>query len=647
MIAIFFFYGLAFFLMGLAIYVYPKGESEFALVRHLWLISAFGIIHGINEWLDMFMLINAPDKILPLQIIALFVLPLSFLFLIKFGAITIIGIKKKYSALNALPLILFILWGCVTILSKDIFLLGNIWARYLLGVTGIFLTSYAIILIAAEFKKQKFVSVARDLKIAAGAFFVYGILSGLIVSKAGFFPASIFNCEAFFNLTRVPSQLFRALCALIIAYSMIRFLGIFNWETKQKIASLLARTKESRDKLESRVKERTKDLNLANAQLTKEKIFSDSVINSLPGIFYLFDTNANFLRWNKNVEIVSKYSAEELSGMCMLDFFVEKDKKLVFESIQRVMRDGESVVEAGLISKDGKVVPYFLTGLRLTVDNERYLVGMGIDITERRKAEAILRRDKDTFEKLVAERTKELVDTQAELHKAKRLSDIGMLAAVVAHELRNPLAAIEIAAYNIKHKNKNALLDRHLYNITKKIAESNQIISNLLFYSRLRKPDYSDVDIIEILEECIASVKQMYPASNIYITRIFHGLNIFTIAADPVQMRELFSNIINNSFDALRGTLPELLVSLARIDCDNIKIQFQDNGCGISEKVLSRIYDPFFTTKAKGTGLGLAVCSQIVNLHNGKLKITSQDGKGTTVTVILPIKQNRIRKLKK
>ena len=205
MIAIFFFYGLAFFIVGLAIYVYPKSDSEFALVRHLWLICAFGIVHGANEWIDMFILINEPNKIFLLQIIGLFALPVSFLFLVKFGVRIIIGVKKNYTVLNALPLILFIARGCITILSRDVFLLGNIWARYLLGVPGIFLTSYAIILIAAEFKKQGFISVARDLKIAAGAFFVYGILSGLVVPKAGFFPASVFNCETFFNLTRIPS----------------------------------------------------------------------------------------------------------------------------------------------------------------------------------------------------------------------------------------------------------------------------------------------------------------------------------------------------------------------------------------------------------------------------------------------------------
>lgn len=109
---------------------------------------------------------------------------------------------------------------------------------------------------------------------------------------------------------------------------------------------------------------------------------------------------------------------------------------------------------------------------------------------------------------MVEEKTFELVAAQLDLEQAKRLSDIGVLAATVAHELRNSPATINIAVSNIKRKAKNPDLDKHLRNIEKKIAESNQIINNLLFYSRIKSPSYEKVNIMSIIEECVNVAKK-------------------------------------------------------------------------------------------------------------------------------------------
>ena len=115
-------------------------------------------------------------------------------------------------------------------------------------------------------------------------------------------------------------------------------------------------------------------------------------------------------------------------------------------------------------------------------------IAQGHDITERKIAEEVLKRDKDTIEKLVVKRTQELLNVQVELERSKRLSDIGTLAATVAHELRNPLGVIRTAVYNIKRKAKNEALESHLSNIQKKVSDSDRIINDLLFYARIRLP---------------------------------------------------------------------------------------------------------------------------------------------------------------
>jgi PAS domain S-box-containing protein len=138
----------------------------------------------------------------------------------------------------------------------------------------------------------------------------------------------------------------------------------------------------------------------AEEALRKEKTFSETMINSLPGIFYLFDEDGHFLRWNRNFELISGYSSEEMEKMNPLDLFSGDEKKLLGEAIQEVFIKGDSHVEANFISKDGRRTPYYFTGLRFTSDNRPYLVGMGIDIAERKLAENALHESEALFRKL-------------------------------------------------------------------------------------------------------------------------------------------------------------------------------------------------------------------------------------------------------
>jgi signal transduction histidine kinase len=259
------------------------------------------------------------------------------------------------------------------------------------------------------------------------------------------------------------------------------------------------------------------------------------------------------------------------------------------------------------------------------------------DITEKKKAEEILKRDKQTLEKLVIERTKELLDKQLELEQAKRLSDIGTLAATVAHELRNPLAAIKLAAHNIKRKAETDIFEKHLHNIDKKVDESNHIINNLLFYSRLKTPHFGKVDLCAVVSESLDSVGARH--ANLGVNVQNHCGADITLTADVYQMKELFNNILNNAFEAVPEGNGFVTINIVA-EGGFIRAVIADNGSGIPEEIMNRIYEPFFSTKAKGTGLGLAVCSQIVKLHKGSINIKSELQNGTTVTINLPVENS-------
>ncbi len=250
-------------------------------------------------------------------------------------------------------------------------------------------------------------------------------------------------------------------------------------------------------------------------------------------------------------------------------------------------------------------------------DGSPVILEMDIDVTEQRRA------------------ADALIATKIELERAKRLSDIGTLAATVAHELRNPLAAILMAAENIQRKSKEAAaFDHQFRTIEKKIEESDQIINNLLFYSRLRSPDLKSVKIHDIIQRCV-DLAENQSAGKVVFTKRFDPVKSALIEADALQMQEVFSNLLNNARDSITDGRGTIEVSALQ-DRDTVTAKIKDNGVGIEKKNLERIFDPFFSTKAKGTGLGLTVCREIIHMHGGAIGFRSEPGKGTAVEIVLP-----------
>jgi len=311
--------------------------------------------------------------------------------------------------------------------------------------------------------------------------------------------------------------------------------------------------------------------------------------------------------------------------------------------LQQAVRENRNIgpAELEILLPSGKRWFALASGAPI-LDNEGKIIG-GVavteDITERKLMEAVLKRDKQIVEKLVDDRTRELLEVQLELERARRLSDIGTLSATVAHELRNPLAAMSMAAYNIERKAGSPELEKHLSTISKKIAESDQIINNLLFYSRLKPPSLETVNIRGLIEECV-EVLEKRSRQKIDLIKDVDSISDITIEADPIQIREVFNNIFNNARDAVPSENP--VIQVGAVDDEKfVKVSIEDNGPGIAKDIIDKIFDPFFTTKAKGTGLGLSVCRQIVGMHDGEITVKRGLTKGTCILVRLPKKQER------
>ncbi len=219
----------------------------------------------------------------------------------------------------------------------------------------------------------------------------------------------------------------------------------------------------------------------------------------------------------------------------------------------------------------------------------------------------------------------ELRRLEEQLRHAERLSYLGKMASWVAHEIRNPLTSIDGFAQllpDVRDEEKKLL---YISEIRKGTERINRIIDDILTFARTRKIEFAKVNLRQLIED---------------ITRDIRAKVLLSYDGDPIirgdedSIRRLFVNLITNSIEAMdqNGTIKINFYSK-----DNFVLtEIIDNGKGISERDLKNLFTPFFTTKPRGTGLGLAIVKKIIDDHNGKIEIRSEEGKGTTCLVYLP-----------
>jgi len=256
------------------------------------------------------------------------------------------------------------------------------------------------------------------------------------------------------------------------------------------------------------------------------------------------------------------------------------------------------------------------------------------EITKRKNAEEMLKEYSEKLEYMVEERTKKLEKAQERLRRQEKLAAIGELASVVSHELRNPIGVIGNSVYYLSMKLKDAdeKTRKHLNILQREVQRSNGIITDLLNFSRVRPPSLEKSDLNSIVKEALTDIK--FPENITLETQLAEKLP--RIPLDPDQIRRVFQNIISNASGSMPGG--GRLEIKTGIKEDFVEITFKDTGEGISKENLPKIFEPLFTTKAKGTGLGLAMVKSIVDSHKGDIEVESEVGKGSSFTVKLPIK---------
>lgn len=258
---------------------------------------------------------------------------------------------------------------------------------------------------------------------------------------------------------------------------------------------------------------------------------------------------------------------------------------------------------------------------------------------------AEMRAERIEGEKIASERAR--LAAEAELLKRERLSVLGQLTATVAHELRNPLSAIRNTLFTVREVATNAgvKLDRPIARMERSIERCDRIISDLLEYTRNRELNRTELRFDGWLADMLA--EQSVPAPVVLERQLAAADAVVSVDAD--RIRRVVINLVENAAQALGEVAPDrekrITVRTSVVNGE-VLLDVEDNGPGIAPENLEKIFEPLFSTKSFGTGLGLPTVKQIVNQHGGTIAVDSAVGRGTCVSVRLPLAAEAMKEMK-
>jgi PAS domain S-box-containing protein len=307
-----------------------------------------------------------------------------------------------------------------------------------------------------------------------------------------------------------------------------------------------------------------------------------------------------------------------------------------------IMADWPSVADAlrrrspPMVRREVKVDgAWYLQVFFHSAELDRVLVYL-IDITDRKQAEEATRKAQA---ELIEQRQHEKEHAEAELARmrdrlvrATRLAAIGQVSASIAHDLRNPLGTVRNAAYYLERRlpKDQPEVAEYLGIINQEVAAADRIIANLLAVARAKAPIKQDVDVGQAIREALAGTGQAEAVR----LRMTLAPEPFIVRADPDQMGQVFRNLVTNAVEAMGGG-GEIVVEAAR-DADGDSIVLRDTGPGVAQEIREIVFEPLITTKAKGIGLGLTICHQIIECHGGGIELIDKDKPGAAFRIRLP-----------
>jgi len=349
----------------------------------------------------------------------------------------------------------------------------------------------------------------------------------------------------------------------------------------------------------------------ARTSLTRIKAFSDTVVENMPIGLLVIDPDGNVASFNQAAEAVLQLSSREVLGKKASEVLPKQLWPLIDE-----MEIKKGIIERDLdcLLEDGKMIPLELSVSPLEGDDGTFL------------GDVILFRD-----------LTEVQNLKQEIERSQRLASLGRLAAGIAHEIRNPLSSIKGFATYFRERYKEIPEDQKTAEImVQEVDRLNRVIGQLLEFARPMTIDKKPSSMHTVIQHSLKMIERDAQVNNIKInTRL--SPEIKDVSIDPDRINQVLLNLYLNSIESM-GHGGSLSVELSWDEnSQEARIAVSDTGAGINKEDLVHVFDPYFTTKQSGTGLGLAIVHKIIESHKGEVRVESEPGKGTTVTILLPV----------
>lgn len=353
---------------------------------------------------------------------------------------------------------------------------------------------------------------------------------------------------------------------------------------------------------------------IAEERAESMESYNENILRSVSSGVITFDKEGRIITFNPAAEGILSKRAEDIIGKRCEEVFGEENPITIVQKVTLEKGEGIPRMEVNIEKAQG----------------EKIWLGMNTSLLKNRDDELI-------GLILVFSDLTEIKNLQGQMELKERFTLLGEMSAGIAHELRNPMGAISgFAKLLSKSLEENDERRSLAYAIEKEIEGMNRVISELLNFTRPADLNLSEIDLNSLIEDSLRTLT----LNNIEVTLNLDPIP--RIMADEVLLRQAFINLFQNAIEAMpEGGKLKIVTSLKlQVQSQNlwVEIQVSDTGMGISKDNLKKIFHPFFTTKDRGTGLGLPLVQKIILYHGGSIGVESIEGRGTTFRIDLPIR---------